>query len=124
MLHVQAVHLVQVAHHVQPVLDLVAHVPAVLQDLVLRELVRQEVVQVQVVAVVAVLVPQVHLERVAQRTRAESPSAPREKNLNKDQHRALVVRLFHAEMAALLFAFVADPQFRTSRTRLALTQVS
>lgn len=123
-LHVQAVLLVQAALHVQPVLDSVAHVQAVHQDLVLQALAPQAVVQAQVAVAVAVLVPQVHLERVALRTRAASPSALREKNLNKDQHRASVVQLFHAETAALLFAFVADPQFRTSQTRLALTQVS
>lgn len=82
---------VQVAHHVQLVLVLVALVQAVPQALVLQELALQVVVQDLAVVVVAVLAPQAHLERVALRTRAASPSAQREKNLSRDPHRASVV---------------------------------
>jgi hypothetical protein len=118
------VHLVQVARHVRPVLVLVAHVPAVLQVLVLREPVLREVVQDQVVVVVAVLAPRVLSERVALRTRAASPSAPREKNLSRERLRASAVPWCHAATATPLFASAADLRFRTSQTRLALTLAS
>ena len=120
---VAALH-VQVALHVQPVLVLVAPVQVALRDSVLQALALQAVVQDLQVVVVAVLAPLVHLERAALRTRAVSPSAPREKNLSRDPHRASVVQSYHAATVTPLFAFVAEPQFRTSQTRLAQTPVS
>jgi hypothetical protein len=115
---------VQVALHVQPVLVLEVLVQAALRDSVLQALALQAVVQDLQVVVVAVLAPLVHLERVALRTRAVSPSALREKNSSRDPHRASVVQWCHAATVTPLFAFAAEPQFRTLQTKLAQTLVS
>jgi hypothetical protein len=119
-----AVLLAQVALHVQPVLVLEVLVQEALRDSVHQALVLQAVVQDLQVVVVAVLAPLVHLERVALRTRAASPSALREKNSSRDPHRASVVQWCHAATVTPLFAFAAEPQFRTLQTRLAQTLVS
>ena len=119
-----AVLLARVALHVQPVLVLVAHVQAELRDSALQALALQAVVQDLQVVVVAVLAPLVHLERVALRTRVASPSAPREKNSNRERLRASVVQWCHAVTATRLFVSAADLRFRTLQTRLAQTLVS
>jgi hypothetical protein len=122
--HLAPVLLVQAVHLAQPALASAARVQAAHQVLVLLEPVLREVVQVLAVVAVVVLAPQAHLERVARKTRAASPSALREKNLSRDLHLASVVLWCHAAMATRLFASVADPRFRTSPTRLGLTPVS
>jgi hypothetical protein len=124
VLLVQVVPHVQVALLAQQVLVLVAHVQVVPQVSAPQALVLRVVAQVQPVAVVAVQVPQVRSERVALRTRAVSPSALREKNSSRDLHRASVVQWCHAATVTPLFVSAAELRFRTSQTRLALTQVS
>ena len=78
------------------------------------------------VAVVAVAAPPVHSVRVAlvAPRRPASQSVQSAKNSSRDQHRALVVRLFHAAMAPLFCVCVAAQAFRTSQTRLTPTLVS
>jgi hypothetical protein len=71
------------------------------------------------VAVLAAEPPEL-LVRVEQEDRARlvSPSAPREKSLNKEVSRALVARLCHAVTEQQLSGFAAVLRFKTSRTRL------
>jgi hypothetical protein len=106
--HVQADHVRPVAAHlVQVDLALRAELVLVLHDQVASlvqalQPVAHRVVPDQQVAQGAALAPQVHLVRAVQRTRLESQSAQREKNLSKDPLRALVVLLFQEETATLL----------------------
>jgi hypothetical protein len=130
---VQVVPAVPVARLVQASVDLVP-ASAVAQA---RQAVRLSVAQVALaddraadqalVAVAASVVePPVPSERVvlADPRRLASRSVPNAKSSNKEPHRALVARSFHAETEAPSSAFVADPAFRTSPTRLMPTPVS
>jgi hypothetical protein len=77
---------------------------------------------------VAVLVEEL-LERLVRAERAEaaeheSPSAPREKNSNKEVFQALVAQLCRAATEQQLFVCAAVHRFKTSQTRLMPMPVS
>jgi hypothetical protein len=85
-------------------------------------------VEDQPVVAVAVLAEEL-LERLVRVEHAEaeepaSPSAPREKNSNKEVFQALVAQLCHAAMERQLFVCAAVHQFRTSQTKLMPMPVS
>jgi hypothetical protein len=68
-------------------------------------------------------------ERLVRVERAEaeepaSPSAPREKNSNKEVFQALVAQLCHAAMEQQLFVCAVVHRFKTSQTRLMPMPVS
>jgi hypothetical protein len=73
-------------------------------------------------AVAAAVLAEELLERLvkvehAEAEEPESPSAPREKNSNKEVFQALVAQLCHAAMEQQLFVCAAVHRFKTSQTR-------
>jgi hypothetical protein len=98
------------------------------QDLVAVLQLEDSQVEDQLAAAVAVLAEEL-LERLVRVEHAEaeepaSPSAPREKNSNKEVFQALVAQLCHVAMEQQLFVCDAVHRFKTSQTRLMPMPVS
>jgi hypothetical protein len=114
----------QAARPDQPARELAHHAQALVEDQAALRVALQRAGQAQQVAVAAVLEQQVLLVRAVLAARLASQSAPREKNSNKEMHRASVAQWCHVVTATPSCVCAGEHRFRTLPTRLALTRVS